>query len=74
MAFTRVDLDRFDKALASGKREMRLNGRVIVYQTLSEMLKARDVIKAEVEEEEARTAGTYQRRRPAYRVRSKMGW
>jgi hypothetical protein len=42
MALTSADLDALDLAIASGKLAVRLGDRMITYQSLSDLLKARD--------------------------------
>lgn len=49
MAWTKSDLDQIEKAIASGTRRVRFQTHEVEYQSTSEMLKARDAIKAEVD-------------------------
>lgn len=50
MAWTKSDLDQIEKAIASGTRRVRFQTHEVEYQSTSEMLKARDIIKAELDE------------------------
>lgn len=49
MAWTQSDLDTIEKAIASGARRVRFQTHEVEYQSTTEMLRARDLIKAEVE-------------------------
>jgi len=49
MAWTATDLERIEAAIATGTLSVQYNDRRVQYQTMTELLKARDVIKAEVE-------------------------
>lgn len=49
MAFTQADLDAINSAIASGARRVRFQTHEVEYQSIAEMLRARDVIKAELE-------------------------
>jgi hypothetical protein len=51
MAWTQLDLDTIEKAIASGTRLVRLDNRTIEYQSISQMLNARDAIKAKLLED-----------------------
>lgn len=45
MAFQQADLDKIDKAIASGLQEVVFaDGRKVRYQTTDDMLKARDLV------------------------------
>ncbi|MCA0275860.1 MAG: hypothetical protein LCH86_07650 [Proteobacteria bacterium] len=50
MAWTQSDLDRIEKAIASGVRKVRFQTHEAEYQSMREMLLARDVIKSEIDE------------------------
>lgn len=71
MAWTQTDLDVIEKAIASGQRRVRLDGREVEYHSISEMLKARDLIKSGVRAIENATAGI--RRPTVYRTRTAKG-
>lgn len=49
MAFSQADLDAINTALASGAKRVRFQTHEVEYQSISEMLRVRDMIKAEVE-------------------------
>jgi len=49
MAFTSADLDAINSAIASGAKRVRFQTHEVEYQSVAEMLRARDVIKAELE-------------------------
>ncbi|NLS02312.1 hypothetical protein HGP14_02870 [Rhizobium sp. P32RR-XVIII] len=49
MAWTQVDLDTINAAVATGAKRVRFQTHEVEYQSLNDMLKARDLIKAEVE-------------------------
>lgn len=49
MAFTQTDLDAINAAIATGAKRVRFQTHEVEYQSISEMLKARDVIKAELD-------------------------
>lgn len=49
MAFTSADLDAINAAIAQGAKRVRFQTHEVEYQTIAEMLRARDVIKAEIE-------------------------
>lgn len=46
--FTTDDLATINSAIASGQLEVRFNNRVIRYQSTSEMIAARDLIRADL--------------------------
>ncbi len=49
MAFTTTDLAAIDAAIASGELSIRAaDGRTVTYRSTDELLKARDVIKADL--------------------------
>jgi cysteine synthase len=45
MAFTSADLTAIEKAIATGTLRVRFENREVQYQTITELLKARDVIR-----------------------------
>lgn len=49
MAFSQADLDAINTAIASGAKRVRFQTHEVEYQSIAEMLRARDVIKAEIE-------------------------
>ena len=48
MAFTQQNLDAIEKAIATGTLSVEYNGKRVTYRSMSDLLKARDVIKAEL--------------------------
>lgn len=48
MAFTQQNLDAIEKAIATGTLSVEYNGKRITYRSMSDLLRARDVIKAEL--------------------------
>jgi len=49
MAWTQTDLDAIEKAIASGAKRVRFQTHEVEYQSIREMLAARDVIRAELD-------------------------
>lgn len=45
MSFNQTDLDNLEKAIASGARKVKQGDKEIEYNSLSEMLRARDLIR-----------------------------
>ena len=45
MAWTQIDLDAIEEAIASGTLRVEYNDRTIVYRSIDELLKAREAIK-----------------------------
>jgi hypothetical protein len=45
MAFTQTQLDALEAAIASGTLEVRLGDKLVRYQTINEMVVARNIIK-----------------------------
>ena len=58
MAFTQTQLDAIDAAIASGELKITFDGREIVYRSIADLLKARDAIKAGLQESGALPAVT----------------
>jgi hypothetical protein len=48
MAWTQSDLDRIEAAIAGGTRRVKFQSHEVEYQSIGDMLKARDAIKAEI--------------------------
>lgn len=67
MAFTQTDLDAVNAAVASGELKIEVAGRSVMYRSVDELLKARDIISAELAA--ASTSGTSGVRRGSYQVR-----
>lgn len=45
MAFTQDDLDRLDRAVASGELQVRIQDRMVTYRSLDELLRARRAVR-----------------------------
>lgn len=67
MAFTQTDLDAVNAAVASGELKIEVAGRMVTYRSIDELIKARDLIQAELAA--TATAGTSAVRRGSYAVR-----
>ncbi|MGI9192360.1 MAG: phage head-tail joining protein [Chitinophagaceae bacterium] len=48
MAYTHIQLQTVEDAIASGTLRVEIDGRVVVYQSLDALMKLRDQIKAEL--------------------------
>lgn len=48
MAFTQSDLDTLEAAIATGTRSVRYGDKQVDYKTLDEMLRARNIMRAEL--------------------------
>lgn len=51
MAFTQDQLVRLERAIASGALEVRYADRTVRYQSTNEMLKLRDLMRGEIQQE-----------------------
>lgn len=49
MAFTQADLEAINQAIALGAKKARFQTHEVEYQSVSDMLRARDLIKSELE-------------------------
>lgn len=67
MAFTQTDLDAVNAAVASGELKIEVAGRMVMYRSIDELIKARDIISAELAA--TATASTSSVRRGSYQVR-----
>lgn len=67
MAFTQTDLDAVNAAVASGELKIEVAGRMVMYRSIDELIKARDIIQAELAA--TATANTSSVRRGSYSVR-----
>ncbi|ALP62815.1 phage head-tail joining protein [Paraburkholderia caribensis] len=56
MAFTQQNLDAIEKAIATGTLSVEFNGKRVTYRSMSDLLKARDVIKSELASQSATRA------------------
>ena len=66
MAFTSTDLDNVNSAIATGELKVELNGRLVIYRSIDDLIKARTLISSEL----AATANSAASatRRGSYRV------
>jgi hypothetical protein len=64
MAFTQVDLDAINKAIAAGELSIGLGDMRITYRSMTELLQARDTIQADLAAQ-ATTARAYPRHQTA---------
>jgi hypothetical protein len=71
MAFTQSDLDRIDKAISSGQKVVQLNGRRKEFQSIDDMLKARQLIQQELNTSAGEASGN--RRPRGYRAVTRKG-
>lgn len=49
MAFTQAQLDAVETAIASGELKVMFDGREVIYRSIDDLLKARDVIKSSLQ-------------------------
>jgi hypothetical protein len=59
MSWTTTDLASIEKAIASGELRVKFGDREVMYRSIDELLKARDVVKASVESTTSTTRCTY---------------
>lgn len=59
MAFTQSDLDAVERAIASGELTIISNGRTVTYRSMSDLLRARDTIRADLQKAAAPRAPTF---------------
>lgn len=71
MAFTQSDLDAVNAAVASGELKIEVAGRMVMYRSIDELIKARDIISADLAA--TATASTSGVRRGSYQVRFATG-
>ena len=72
MAWTQVDLDTIESAIADGQRVVKLDNRLVEYFSMKEMLLARDKIKQYLDDL-AVDSGLKPRRPRVYRYRGGKG-
>ncbi|WP_020161256.1 phage head-tail joining protein [Methylobacter marinus] len=72
MAWTQDDLDRIKRAIAQGVRRVQFKDRLIEYNSISEMLKAREAIEKDLNDQAAQAAGVTRPR--GYRARTSRGY
>jgi len=57
MPFTQTDLQAIERAIASGEMSVSFNGRTTTYRNMTDLLRARDVIRRAVESDARRQGG-----------------
>lgn len=72
MAYSQIDLDTIKSAIAKGVRKTRLNGREIEFQSVTQMIKAKDDIQRELSLQ-AQDTSPLSRRPRAYRAKTSKG-
>lgn len=72
MAWTEADLTTIELGISEGQRIVKLDGRLVEYQTMQGMLDARDAIKEDLRLQGI-DAGTRSRRPAVYRIRQTKG-
>jgi hypothetical protein len=72
MAWTHNDLNSLKRAIAKGIRRVQFNDRMIEYGSISDMLKARDAIEKDLNDQAASAAGITRPR--GYRARTSKGY
>jgi len=65
MAFTLNQLNALDSAIASGQLSVNYDGKSITYRSVSELMKARDVIRSELAASGQLSTGPLSNRGPA---------
>jgi len=71
MAWTTTDLESIEKAIVSGQRRVRLNGREVEYHSIDQMLKARDAIRNGINQAASLSSGNTRPR--SFRARTGKG-
>ncbi len=51
MAFTQQNLDAIENAIATGTLSVEYNGKRVTYRSMSDLMRARDVIKADLDKQ-----------------------
>lgn len=59
MAFTPSDLAAVERAIASGELSVSSNGRSVTYRSMLDLVRARDMIRAELDRAASRGANTF---------------
>lgn len=57
MAFQQSDLDAVERAIASGELSVSDNGRTVTYRSMSDLMKARDLIRRSLQSAQQPTIG-----------------
>lgn len=69
MAWTQTDLDAIEEAIASGERTVAFTDKTVTYRSIQELLRARDLIKSEID-----AATATEPRATQTRFVTKSGW
>lgn len=72
MAWIQDDLDRIKRAIAQGVRRVQFKDRLIEYNSISEMLIAREAIEKDLNDQAAQAAGVTRPR--GYRAKTARGY
>lgn len=56
MAFTQQNLDAIENAIATGTLSVEYNGKRVTYRSMSDLMRARDVIKSELAKQQPASA------------------
>jgi len=72
MAWTQDDLDRIKRGIAQGVRRVQFKDRLIEYNSVSEMLKAREAIEKDLNDQAAQASGVTRPR--GYRAKTSRGY
>ena len=59
MAFTQTQLDALETAIASGTLEVRIGDKLVKYQTTDELIRARDLIRDQLNAASASSRSSY---------------
>jgi roadblock/LC7 domain-containing protein len=62
MAWTQTDLDAIDAAIASGELTVSVNGRLVTYRSIAELLRARAAMLASIQSTSTRSLSPRYRR------------
>lgn len=57
MAITQAHIDALNQAIADGVRQVTINGQTTTYNTTDSLIRARDDMKRELADQEAKAAG-----------------
>lgn len=59
MAFTQIQLDSLEAAIASGTLEVRIGDKLVKYQTTNDLIRARDLMRDQINSANASNRSTY---------------
>lgn len=63
MAVTQSQIDQLNAAIASGERQVTLGSQSITYRSIDDLIKARDDLQRQLDDQNAASAGTTVKRR-----------